>query len=501
MTRPPGSAPDSEGILRQAQDERAGGVKSVGAISSRKRSLRSRVARHVVLPLVLTWALGTAVALSVANYFAGQAFDRSLLDDAYAIAANVRAGSAGPVLNLSPSEMGALLFDQSESVYFAVLSPDGSLLAGHAGLRTPPLADKTPYGFSDIPFQGRDLRAVTLHRNEPVEFTVVMAQTSTSRSSLLHRMLGYAVVPQILLLLFLAWWVLRVIQRDLQPLVELQRAVDQRDAHDLTPVPPSVTSGASTRDVERLGLAVNSMLARLDESIRAQREFAGNVAHELRTPLAGIRAQADYALAHADPQVWREQLQGSARGEARASHLVEQLLALALADEARAGLKLEPVALNELVRNVILRFLPKADAAGVDLGGEGLDEAVVVMADAALVEGILGNLLDNALRYGKAAQPHVTVTVARVDGAAVLSVTDNGPGLSEPDTRELRCRWTLGAAGRRLGEGAGLGLAIVSRYAELLGARFSLDGLEGESGLRASVTFSDELINKALTAA
>ena len=443
-----------------------------------------------MFPLVLTWALGTAVTLTVANYFAGQAFDRSLLDDAYAIAANVRAGPSGLVLSLSPPEMGALLFDQSESVYFAVLLPSGALLAGHAGLRPPPLPDELPYGFADIRFQGRELRAVSLRRTEPAEFTVVMAQTSTSRSSLLHRMLGYSVVPQIVLLLLLAWWVLRVIQRDLQPLVALQRAVDRRDARDLTPVPPSVTSNASTRDVERLGTAVNSMLARLSESISAQREFAGNVAHELRTPLAGIRAQADYALAHADPQVWREQLQGILRGEARASHMVEQLLALALADEARAGLRLEPVALNELARCVILRFLPKADAAGVDLGGEGLDEVVVVNADAALVEGILGNLLDNAIRYGSAEKPHVTVTVTRSAGAAVLSVTDNGPGLSKPDTVELRNRWTLGPAGQRLGEGAGLGLAIVSRYVELLGARLDLGAVEGESGLRASVTFA-----------
>ena len=479
LCRAAGAAAPSGG-----SEPHAGG--SVGA----KPSLRSRLTRRVVLPLVLTWALGTAVALSVANYFAGQAFDRSLLDDGYAIAANVRMGAGGLVLNLSPPEMGALLFDQSESMYFAVLLPGGALLAGHAGLRAPPLPDDAPYGFADIRFQGRELRAASLRRSEPADFTVVMAQTSASRSRLLQHMLAYSAVPQALLLLFLAGWLLRVIQRDLQPLAELQRAVDQRDANDLTPVPPSVTTGASTRDVERLGLAVNSMLARLDESISAQREFAGNVAHELRTPLAAIRAEADYALAHADPRVWREQLLGIAEGEARASHLVEQLLALALADEAKAGLRLEPIALEELARDVLLRYLPQADAAGVDLGGEGLDEPALVLADAALLEGLLGNLLDNALRYGKAAQPRVTVAVKRHGGATVLSVTDNGPGLSAREAEQLRSRWLQGAAGRQLGQGAGLGLAIVSRYAELLGARFSLDAVAGGPGLCASVAFT-----------
>lgn len=454
-----------------------------------KPSLRSRVIKHVVLPLVVLWALGTAVALGVASYFTGRAFDRSLLDDAYAIAANVRVEGAGPVLNLSPSEMSALLFDQSESMYFAVLLPSGALVAGHAGLRSLPMPEETASAFADIVFQNRALRSVSLRRTEPAAFTVVVAQTSASRSRLLHRMLTYAVVPQVLLLVFLVWWLRRVIQHDLLPLAELQRALGQRGARDLSPVPLSVTTGASTRDVERLGTAVNALLGRLDESITAQREFAGNVAHELRTPLAGIRAQADYALANADPAVWREQLLGIARGQERASHLVEQLLALALADEARAGLIPEPVVLNELARGVLLRYVPKADAAGVDLGGEGLDERVVVQADAALLEGILGNLLDNALRYGKATHPQVTVAVARVGDVVTLSVTDNGPGMTLAVAEQLRQRWAQGPAGQRLGEGAGLGLAIVSRYAELLGARFQLEATDDQTGLRASLVF------------
>jgi two-component system sensor histidine kinase TctE len=459
-------------------------------MKSLKPSLRSRVIKHVVLPLVVLWALGTAVALGVANYFAGQAFDRSLLDDAYAVAANVRMDSTGPVLNLSPPEMSALLFDQSESMYFAVLLPNGALLAGHPGLRGPQLPRETVSAFADIIFQNRALRSVSLRRYEPTEFTVVVAQTSAARDRLLQRMLMFAVAPQILLLTLLVWWLRRVIQRDLQPLAELQRAVDQRGVRDLSPMPLSVTTGARTRDVQRLGTAVNAMLARLDDSITAQREFAGNVAHELRTPLAGIRAQADYALANTDPAVWREQLLGIARGQERASHLVEQLLAIALADEARASLRLVPIAINEVARDVLLRYLPKADAAGVDLGGDGLDERVTVLADVALLEGMLGNLLDNALRYGVATQSQVTVAVSKLNDAVILSVTDNGPGLTTQEAEQLRQRWALGTAGQRLGEGAGLGLAIVSRYAELMGARFELGSVENQPGLRASVTFT-----------
>jgi two-component system sensor histidine kinase TctE len=338
--------------------------------------------------------------------------------------------------------------------------------------------------FNTVSLSGRELRTVALHRSQPAVFTVVIAQTTASRSRLLRRMLAYSAVPQVLLLVFLTWQLRRVIQRDLEPLAQLQQAVDQRDASDLTPVPEAITRDASTQDVERLGTALNSMLSRLAQSIAAQREFAGNVAHELRTPLAGIRAQAGYALAHAEPAIWHEQLLGIAQGEQRASHLVNQLLALARADEGTASVQLREVDLSQLVRAVLLRFLPKADATGVDLGGEGLEQPVLVRGDAALLEGILGNLLDNALRYGANEAPRVTVEIGREDGDVLLTVTDNGPGMNPQDKARLGQRWAQGPAGQRLGEGAGLGLAIVGRYADLLGAVFSLEPAAG-GGLRA----------------
>jgi two-component system sensor histidine kinase TctE len=449
-----------------------------------KPTLQARLARRVLLPLVLTWAVGTAVALVVANNFAGQAFDHALLDDAHALAASMRTSPEGVALALTPGEIDALMFDRSETNYFAVYSPQGRLVSAHGGLQLPFLPAGGSYQFSTLSLQGRELRTVSLYRDQPTEFTVVMAQTTASRSRLLRRLLAYSAVPQVLLLVFLAWQLQRVIQRDLEPLAQLQQAVDQRDASDLTPVPEAITRDASTVDVERLGTALNSMLSRLAQSIAAQREFAGNVAHELRTPLAGIRAQAGYALARNDPAVWREQLLGIAQAEQRASHLVNQLLALARAGAGSASVRLQELELSQLTRAVLLRFLPKADAIGVDLGGEGLEQPVLVRGDVALLEGILGNLLDNALRYGGNESPRVTVAISRDAGDVLMTVTDNGPGLSPHDAAQLGRRWAQGTAGQRLGEGAGLGLAIVSRYAELLGAAFSLEPVAG-GGLRA----------------
>lgn len=455
----------------------------------RKPSLRNRLMRHVLVPLAVTWLVGSALVVGIASYFAQQAFDRSLLDDAYLVASHVRrsAGEAETLeLSLSAQEMSTVLFDQSESLYFAVLSPSGNLLAGHAGLRPEQFGEAVKPQFDALDYQGRTLRSVTVHRHQPADFYVVMAQTTVSRDRLLQRLLTFSIVPQLLLLVLLAAWLQRAIEDDLTPLAALEKAVGQRDARDLTPVSVSAT----TRDVQRLGQAINALLGRIAFSVQAQREFSGNVAHELRTPLAGIRALADYGLRHTDPQVWREQLQGIAHSQERASHLVDQLLALALADEAHQDLEKTAVSLDVLVGEAVLRFLPRADAAGVDLGAKGIDHAVAVQGNAALIEGILNNLIDNALRYGRAenGESHITVSVETTPHTVALSVTDNGVGVPADKLKQISQRWVQGAAGEALKAGVGLGLAIVGTYAKLLGARVALAAVQPH-GLCVRVVF------------
>jgi two-component system sensor histidine kinase TctE len=314
-----------------------------------------------------------------------------------------------------------------------------------------------------------------------------MAQTTVSRDRLLQRLFTFSIVPQLLLLVLLAAWLQRAIEDDLTPLADLEEAVGQRDARDLTPVPVSAT----TRDVQRLGQAINALLGRIAYSVQAQREFSGNVAHELRTPLAGIRALADYGLRQNDPQVWREQLQGIAHSQERASHLVDQLLALALADEAKQTLEAAPVALDQLVGEAVLRFLSRADAAGVDLGAKGIDHTVMVQGNAALIEGILNNLLDNALRYGRApeGESRITVSLEQSYQHVTLSVTDNGQGVPSEKLQQISQRWVQGAAGEALKAGMGLGLAIVGTYAKLLGARVVFKS-SAPHGFQVSIVFN-----------
>jgi two-component system sensor histidine kinase TctE len=184
--------------------------------------------------------------------------------------------------------------------------------------------------------------------------------------------------------------------------------------------------------------------------------------------------------------VWREQLALSACPNARrrASHLIDQLLALALAEEARAGLKRVPVRLDQLAAQTVLRHLAKRRCGAVSTWVRaGIETACRSAPTPALVDGILDNLLDNALRYGGRT---ITVELA----GRTLSVIDDGPGIPLEAQRDLMQRWAQGPEGQKLGQGSGLGLSIVSRYAELLGAELRLEAAE-PTGLRVSVAFGE----------
>jgi two-component system sensor histidine kinase TctE len=453
----------------------------------RPPTLLQRLLRTVLLPLALTWVAGSVVSFAVAQYFAQGAFDRSLLDDAYLLAAHVHDVEGRLQLDLTPGELNTILFDQAETVYFSIRAPDGSLIAGRPDLHVAVRPGPEAFTFEDISFAGGLMRAVGLRNDMPLVFDVAVAETITSRNKALRELMFYSLLPQVALLVLLAWWLRRSISADVQPLATLRRALEERGSQDLAPVPGE----ASTRDVQSLAGAINGLLQRLERSIRAQKEFAGNVAHELRTPLAGIRALAEYGLGHEEPAVWRSQLAAIAASEARATSLVDRLLAVAVASEAESGLALQPIALDAAVREVVLRFLRRADAAGVDLGARGIDVPVWVAAEPTLLDGILGNLIDNALRYGVAGtdSPAITVAVERKGHEVLLSVQDNGPGAPLEQQLELAERGTQGEAGQLLGKGVGLGLALVAQYARLMNARMRLRSGDDGRGWVCEIAF------------
>ena len=455
-------------------------------------SLTSQLLKSLYIPLFLTWIIGTLVVVIVASYFTEQAYDRALLDDAYSVASHVTLNAAKSneqlEIDLSANEMTTLLFDQSEIIYFQILNVDGSMVAGHPGFNaTLPAVGSAPK-FSNLEFQDKNFRTVAIYRTQPSPFFLVMAQTSDFRTALVKRVVIFSIVPQLLFLALLALFLKGVIKKELAPLLDLENAVETRAVTDLS----AVHIDTRTKDVHDLGTAINRLFFRIDDGVRLLREFSGNVAHELRTPLAGIRAQTEYGLANKNPEVWYQQLQGIAKSELRASHMVEQMLALSLTNEAKSGLINEDIDVDELVKEAVMRFLSRADSLGVDLGVKGYELGLTIKTQRSLLEGALNNLIDNALRYGVSETQsfnQITIEIEKtVDDAKrnylEISVVDNGKGISDEFKHQVMRRRTQGEAGVNLGAGAGLGLAIVVEYAKLLNAEFVLQDNSG-GGLKA----------------
>ena len=460
--------------------------------NSKLPSLTSQLLKSLYIPLFLTWIIGTLVVVIVASYFTEQAYDRALLDDAYSVASHVTLNAAKSneqlEIDLSANEMTTLLFDQSEIIYFQILNVDGSMVAGHPGFNaTLPAVGSAPK-FSNLEFQDKNFRTVAIYRTQPSPFFLVMAQTSAFRTALVKRVVIFSIVPQLLFLALLALFLKGVIKKELAPLLDLENAVETRAVTDLS----AVHIDTRTKDVHDLGTAINRLFFRIDDGVRLLREFSGNVAHELRTPLAGIRAQTEYGLANKNPEVWYQQLQGIAKSELRASHMVEQMLALSLTNEAKSGLINEDIDVDELVKEAVMRFLSRADSLGVDLGVKGYDLGLTIKTQRSLLEGALNNLIDNALRYGVSeiqSFNQITIEIEKkVDDAKKnyleISVVDNGKGISDEFKHQVMRRRTQGEAGVNLGAGAGLGLAIVVEYAKLLNAEFVLQDNSG-GGLKA----------------
>ncbi len=449
--------------------------------------------------LAITWLVGSCAAVWIAAHFMQEAYDRSLVEDALLVAERVLPGEpagGGPRLRLTAEELRAVLFDSTESIFFSVYSANGDFIAGHLGLGGVPDAGKRLPYFSETDFEGRRVRSATIFRSGSPPFFVTVGQTTAGRDAMLWQLLTVTLLPQMLLLLLLIVGIRRFVASDLAPLVSIERDMQQRDAYDLSPVKVD----SPVRDFVRLGDSFNALLATIGRGVEAQREFSGNIAHELRTPLSGIRALAEYGLRCSTESDMKAQLKAIIQTQDKASRLVDQLLALAFADEAERSITPEPVRLDTLVREVLLRFIDHAEAAGIDLGATGLDQPVLITANVALVEGMVNNLVDNACRHafvkcspadGAQITVGIDVLAERNNNppAVVLTVSDNGSGLPQASPHTSLQRWHRGESDRMLHQGTGLGLSIVAEYARLLGAQFSLvPGAEGR-GVVARIEF------------
>jgi two-component system sensor histidine kinase QseC len=271
------------------------------------------------------------------------------------------------------------------------------------------------------------------------------------------------------------------IGRALAPLRALADAVGSRDAQRLEPV----VAPDAPREVRPLVERLNALFRRIGESLEKERAFTADAAHELRTPIAGIRAQAQVAREATEDAERRRALDQVLAGCDRAARLAEQLLTLARLDAGQGQLRLVPCDLAQIAREVLAELAPGAHSRGTALA-LAADAPVPVAGDALLLHVLVRNLVDNAVRYG-GPEGAVTVTVERDEEGSRLCVADRGPGIPSAERQRVLDRFYRSVGTRE--QGAGLGLSIVSRIAALHGAALELDeGPEGH-GLCASVRF------------
>lgn len=443
-------------------------------------TLRRHLLWWLSVPLLSLWLVSSVVDYDIANRFVNHAYDRTLLESALDIGRQVKVQQDKVSVELPDIAVQMLQTRESGRVYYLVTGPDGEYITGETDLPPPPEPLSGRISYYDEHYRGRPVRVVAVQL--PVErrrdrglVTVQVAENRAARNELARQIMLGMILPQILLIAIAGLLVWHVIGRTLAPLSTLRREIGNRSHRDLSALPERDLP----LEVKPLVGAMNELLQRLSTTLSAQQRFIADAAHQLRTPIAGLKTQTELALRQAHTSEGRATLTQLRNATEQTTRLVNQLLSLARAEPA-AGRSVERATLDLVAcaREAAADWVPLALARGVDIGFDDPDGPVWIRGDAFQLREMLNNVLDNAVRYSGHGGT-VTVRVAR-DGkdTAVLAVEDNGPGIPEGERERVFERFY-----RVLGtgvDGCGLGLAIVKEVADGHGAAVTLAaGMEG----------------------
>jgi two-component system sensor histidine kinase TctE len=467
-----------------------------------QRSLFGEILDWMLAPLLLLWPMSVVLTWLVAQGIANKPFDRELGEMVRVLAkeVSVRADAISPsgrsqaVFRLPAAAAEILRTDEADDIYYQVLGLRGEYLSGDAALPVPADEDRAPAGevrFRDETLGSETVRVAYMWVNvqervqeraqdrtpgpgpAPDAPLVQVAETLGKRSRLATEIIKGVILPQFVILPLAVLLVWLALARGIAPLNELQQRIRRRESHDLSPI----DERQAPEEVAPLVRAINDLLTRLDQSMRSQKHFLADAAHQLKTPLAGLRTQAELAqrqidAGQHDPQALKKTLQQIARSSQSAAHMVNQLLAMARAENQQQASQRQLVNLARLATETVRDFVPRALEKRIDLGYEGPGDVAVarhpqgpqVLGHALLLRELIRNLVDNALQYTPAGG---TVTVRVIDDpfgqVVVLQVEDSGPGIA-PAERELVFQPFYRSLGTEV-DGSGLGLAIVREIA------------------------------------
>lgn len=433
-------------------------------------SLRRRLLWSLLVAILLTALVQVSIAYRTARAEADDIFDYHMQQ----MALSLRNGL--PVGGMEPAP-GAEHGTDGVDFVVQVWSADGVRIYQSA-LRAE-LPDRATLGFSNVSARGSTYRVFSMASRDQV---IQVAQDMAVRRKMAGALALRTVLPMVVmapLLMLIAWW---VVGASLAPVSRVQRQVAEREPNELA----EVSETGLPDEIRPLVHELNLLFERVRHAFDAQKSFVADAAHELRSPLAALKLQAE-GLRRATGDAERELAVGRlSAGIDRAARLVDQLLALARQQaSAASGAKPQPVALAEIARLALADAAPSAQSRGIDVGLAGADEGLIDGHPEAL-RILMRNLLDNALKYtprgGK-----VDLRVRRTAGAMALSVEDSGPGIDEQDRERVLDRFHRVAGSETTG--SGLGLAIVKSIADVHGATLVLERAPGLGGLRVQLSF------------
>jgi len=475
-----------------------------GLFQREQRSLFGEILDWMLTPLLLLWPLSLVLTWFVAQGIASKPFDRALEFNLQALTQFVVREDDQITFKLNAQARDLLRADDSDLVYYQVLDPRGSLISGELDF-PPPRDNEAPEPgrvlLRDDVVRGDEVRVAYtwLARNDPQRLVLMqVAETKGKRSTLAAEIVKGVMVPQFVILPLAVLLVWLALVRGIRPLNELEQRIRARKPDDLSPIEESFIP----QEVAPLVSSINDLLTRLKTSLTTQKRFLADAAHQLKTPLAGLRMQAELAQRETDPVEIRGSLQQIARSSARATHTVNQLLALARAETTGRTLPSARIDLSQLVPGVVQDSVPRALEAGIDLGFEGPDDTphdCLMDGNPTLLQEMVRNLVDNAIHYtGQGGVVTVRVLLDRFSGVQILQVEDDGPGIPENE-REFVMQPFYRALGTNV-DGSGLGLAIVLEIAQQHGATVSMEDAHPEHsrrGLRVSVRFTPPKVRAA----
>jgi two-component system sensor histidine kinase TctE len=440
-------------------------------------SISRRLIFWLTVPLMLMALCGSLV-----HYFNNIApgvisSDRRLKDAANSLMTRVLVKEGAVTLDDSLDRKPSL--PAADSVRFSLRDTQGHLLAGDAQLPIVPMNDATSQLLSMSQVDQRSLRTLTTRfdtRAGVIFISVADVHPPTEpavRYGFISTLLWDFVQLDVTLVLV---WI--GIQLGLRPIRKLRDEIAERSPLDLRPIVDTTVP----REIAPVVITLNRLFATLRAASQSQQQFIANTAHQLRTPITGMQAQLDLLAAEPEAQPVKDRLVTLQAGIRQLARAANQLLTLARADPAaNIAIKNQSVDLGALMAEVVAKSFDRALQAGIDLGVD-IQTEVAIVADPSLLDDLLGNLIDNALKYTPPGGS-VTATVGMRDGNAFLAVEDTGPGIPEAERQRVRQRFYR--MPNSPGHGSGLGLAIVDEIAGLYGASVSIGA--GANGLGTKV--------------